>query len=114
MSVCPSVRPSVRPSPVIFKHVLGVSCAVYPALFVEFRVRVGESFRGVDEGRGKVLIRFDGFNTGKPPWPPNPPLEETFMIGTRRKFTGEAGGLTPEALFLALFRLHTKKEKKKD
>ena len=30
---CPSVRPSVRPSPVIFKHVLGASCAMYPALF---------------------------------------------------------------------------------
>ena len=41
MSVGPSVRPSVgpsvglsvRPSPVIFRRVLGASCAVYPALF---------------------------------------------------------------------------------
>ena len=31
---CPSVRPSVRPSRVIFTHVLGASCAVYPALFL--------------------------------------------------------------------------------
>ena len=34
--VCPSVRPSVGPSvgpsPVIFKRILGASCAVYPAL----------------------------------------------------------------------------------
>ena len=28
-----SLRPSVRPSPVIFKRVLGASCAVYSALF---------------------------------------------------------------------------------
>ena len=33
---CQSVRPSVRPSPVIFKRVLGASCAVYPALFFFF------------------------------------------------------------------------------
>ena len=41
-SVCPSVRPSVdpsvrmsvRPSRVIFRRVLGASCAVYPALFL--------------------------------------------------------------------------------
>ena len=36
--VCPSVRPSVRPSVgpsrVIFRRVLGASCAVYPALFL--------------------------------------------------------------------------------
>ena len=31
--VCPSVRPSVGPSRVIFRRVLGASCAVYPALF---------------------------------------------------------------------------------
>ena len=30
---CLSVRPSVRPSPVIFRRVLGAPCAVYPALF---------------------------------------------------------------------------------
>ena len=28
-----SVRPSVRSSPVIFRRVLGASCAMYPALF---------------------------------------------------------------------------------
>ena len=33
-SVGPSVRPSVRLSRVIFKRVLGASCAVYPALFI--------------------------------------------------------------------------------
>ena len=37
MRVCPSVRPSVGPqvrlSRVIFRRVLGASCAVYPALF---------------------------------------------------------------------------------
>ena len=33
-SVDPSVRRSVHPSPVIFKRVLGASCAVYPALFL--------------------------------------------------------------------------------
>ena len=32
--VRPSVRPSVRMSRVIFRRVLGASCAVYPALFV--------------------------------------------------------------------------------
>ena len=31
--VCPSVGPSVRPSPVIFRRVRGASCAVYPVLF---------------------------------------------------------------------------------
>ena len=31
--VRPSLRRSVRPSPVIFKRVLGASFAVYPALF---------------------------------------------------------------------------------
>ena len=35
-SVRRSVRPSVRPSPVLFKHVLGASCAVYPALFISY------------------------------------------------------------------------------
>ena len=34
VSVRPSVRRSVGPSPVIFKRVLGASCAVYPALFL--------------------------------------------------------------------------------
>ena len=36
-SVCPSVGRSVGPSPVIFKRVLGASCAVYPALFERFK-----------------------------------------------------------------------------
>ena len=31
--VCPSFGPSVRPSPVIFRRVLGASCAVHPTLF---------------------------------------------------------------------------------
>ena len=35
-SVGPSVRPLIRPSPVIFKRVLGASCAVYPALFSSY------------------------------------------------------------------------------
>ena len=34
MSVCPSVRPSVRLTRVIFRWVLGASCAVYPALLM--------------------------------------------------------------------------------
>ena len=38
LSVGPSVRRSVRPSPVIFKRVLGASCAVYPALFLSVPV----------------------------------------------------------------------------
>ena len=48
-------------------------------VFVEFRVRarVEHSFKGENEGRGKVLVKFYGLNTGKLPWPPHLPLEET-------------------------------------
>ena len=50
-SVGPSVGPSVRPSRVIFRRVLGASCAVYPALLdattqvVSVRRSVGPFFR---------------------------------------------------------------------
>ena len=39
-SVGPSVRPSVHMSHVIFRRVLGASCAVYPALFFKTRLRI--------------------------------------------------------------------------
>ena len=39
--VRPSIRPSVCLSRVIFKRVLGASCAVYPALFIMYFLSSG-------------------------------------------------------------------------
>ena len=56
--VRPSVGPSVRLSRIIFRRVLGASCAVYPAFFLNANGRTYGSTDGPTDGRGD--IRTDG------------------------------------------------------
>ena len=64
-SVGPSVRPSVRLSRVIFRRVLGASCAVYPALFHFSCIELG-CRRSDDDKRIP-----DFFSTAEPNGKPN-------------------------------------------